>query len=73
MYTLIVGVGGFCLSTFTIWLINITNGKILPGRLQYIYNRFAIYQNPFSDELNKGHQLVNGYYAMFNGGLFGRD
>lgn len=72
VYTLIVGVGGFCLSTFTIWLINITNGKILPGRLQYIYNRFAIYQNPFSDELNKGHQLVNGYYAMFNGGLFGR-
>ena len=61
VYTLIVGVGGFCLSTFTIWLINITNGKILPGRLQYI-----------SDELNKGHQLVNGYYAMFNGGLFGR-
>ncbi|HFX3783119.1 TPA: FtsW/RodA/SpoVE family cell cycle protein [Enterococcus faecium] len=72
VYTLIVGVGGFCLSTFTIWLINITNGKILPGRLQYIYNRFAIYQNPFSDELNKGHQLVNGYYAMFNGGLFGK-
>ena len=72
VYTLIVGVGGFCLSTFTIWLINITNGKVLPGRLQYIYNRFAIYQNPFSDELNKGHQLVNGYYAMFNGGLFGR-
>ena len=72
VYTLIVGVGGVGLSALAIWLINITHGKIFPGRLQYIYNRFAIYQNPFSDELNKGHQLANGYYAMFNGGLFGR-
>ncbi|HFC9339313.1 TPA: FtsW/RodA/SpoVE family cell cycle protein [Enterococcus hirae] len=72
VYTLIVGVGGVGLSALAIWLINITHGKIFSGRLQYIYNRFAIYQNPFSDELNKGHQLANGYYAMFNGGLFGR-
>ena len=72
VYTLIVGVGGVGLSALAIWLINITHGKIFPGRLQYIYNRFAIYQNPFSDELNKGHQLANDYYAMFNGGLFGR-
>lgn len=72
VYTLIVGFGGVGLSIFTIWLVNITHGKFLPGRLQYIYNRFAIFQNPFSDELNKGHQMVNGYYAMFNGGLFGR-
>ncbi|MEY8444788.1 FtsW/RodA/SpoVE family cell cycle protein [Enterococcus ratti] len=72
IYTLIVGFGGVGLSFLAIWLINITHGKIFPGRLQYIYNRFAIFQNPFADELNKGHQLVNGYYAMFNGGLFGR-
>jgi cell division protein FtsW len=71
-YTLIVGFGGIGISAFVIWLINVTHGKILPGRLQYIYNRFAIYQNPFVDELDKGHQLVNGYYAFFNGGLFGR-
>ncbi|STP30002.1 cell cycle protein FtsW [Enterococcus durans] len=72
VYTLIVGFGGVGLSVFTIWLVNITHGKFLPERLQYIYNRFAIFQNPFSDELNRGHQMVNGYYAMFNGGLFGR-
>ncbi|MBF8807913.1 MAG: FtsW/RodA/SpoVE family cell cycle protein [Enterococcus lacertideformus] len=72
VYTLIVGFGGVGLSILAIWLINITHGKFFPGRLQYVYNRFAIFQNPFSDELNKGHQLVNGYYAMFNGGLFGR-
>lgn len=71
-YTLIVGVGGIVFSVVTIWLINVTQGKLFPGRLQYIYHRFEIFQNPFSDELNNGHQMVNGYYAMFNGGLFGR-
>lgn len=72
MYTIFVGIISLGLSMFAIWLINITHGRIFPGRLQYIYNRFSIYTNPFSDELNKGHQLVNGYYAMFNGGFFGR-
>ncbi|MGM9904534.1 cell division protein FtsW [Enterococcus sp. 10A9_DIV0425] len=72
LYTLIVGIGGIFFSSFVIWLINVTHGKLFPGRLQYIYNRFEIYKNPFSDELNNGHQMVNGYYAMFNGGLFGR-
>ncbi|MDA9462287.1 FtsW/RodA/SpoVE family cell cycle protein [Enterococcus mundtii] len=71
-YTLIVGVGGIIFSVAAIWLINVTQGKLFPGRLQYIYHRFEIFQNPFSDELNNGHQMVNGYYAMFNGGLFGR-
>lgn len=33
VYILIVGVGGFCLSIFMIWLINIINGKILFGCL----------------------------------------
>ncbi len=72
VYTLIVGVGGIIFSVVTIWLINVTQGKLFPGRLQYIYHRFEIFQNPFTDELNNGHQMVNGYYAMFNGGLFGR-
>ncbi|WP_206857885.1 FtsW/RodA/SpoVE family cell cycle protein [Candidatus Enterococcus mangumiae] len=72
LYTLIVGVGGVIFSVIAIWLINVTQGRFFPGRLQYIYHRFEIFQNPFSDELNSGHQMVNGYYAMFNGGLFGR-
>ncbi|MBO1298752.1 MULTISPECIES: FtsW/RodA/SpoVE family cell cycle protein [unclassified Enterococcus] len=72
LYTLIVGVGGVIFSVVAIWLINVTQGRFFPGRLQYIYHRFEIFQNPFSDELNSGHQMVNGYYAMFNGGLFGR-
>lgn len=71
-YTWIVGIGGVGLSIFVIWLMNVTHGKILPARLQYIYSRFSIFQNPFADELDKGHQMVNGYYAIFNGGLFGR-
>ncbi|WP_071131044.1 FtsW/RodA/SpoVE family cell cycle protein [Enterococcus timonensis] len=38
----------------------------------YVYRRFAIFTKPFSDALDSGHQLVNGYYAIHNGGWFGR-
>ncbi|MFV0560313.1 MAG: FtsW/RodA/SpoVE family cell cycle protein [Enterococcus sp.] len=72
MWSLIITVGGVGLSGFIIWLMDVTKGKILPSRLQYIYSRFSSFRNPFADELDQGHQLVNGYYAMFNGGLFGR-
>ena len=34
--------------------------------------RFIVFQNPFDYEFNQGHQLINGYYAFYNGGLFGR-
>ena len=47
VYTLIVGFGGVGLSVFTIWLVNITHGKFLPERLQYIYNRFCYFSESF--------------------------
>lgn len=46
--------------------------KVLPGKLKYIASRFESFKNPFKFELDTGHQMVNGYYAMFNGGWFGR-
>ncbi|MFV0558523.1 MAG: FtsW/RodA/SpoVE family cell cycle protein [Enterococcus sp.] len=61
-----VGIVG---SMGAIWVVIATGGKFLP---EHVYNRFAIFTNPFADEYNLGHQMVNGYYAMFNGGLLGR-
>ncbi|WP_312540837.1 FtsW/RodA/SpoVE family cell cycle protein [Enterococcus sp.] len=69
LYTLILGGTGIIASGLIIFVVRLTGGKFLPA---YIYSRFASYLNPFADEYNTGHQMVNGYYAMFNGGLFGR-
>ncbi|GCF94562.1 cell division protein FtsW [Enterococcus florum] len=72
VYSLIVATGGIAGSYLIIeFLINF--GKyIFPARFQYIVSRFESFQNPFKYELDQGHQLVNGYYAMYNGGWFGR-
>ncbi|MGX7328359.1 FtsW/RodA/SpoVE family cell cycle protein [Enterococcus bulliens] len=61
---------GFMLvgSFIVIWLVPLLSG-LLPS---HVVNRFLIYRDPFSDEYGLGHQAVQGYYAMFNGGLFGR-
>lgn len=69
MYTWILGILGVVGSVGFIQLINITKGSFIPA---HVYSRFAIFQNPFADEFNRGHQMVNGYYAIYNGGLFGR-
>ncbi|MBF0777372.1 cell division peptidoglycan polymerase FtsW [Streptococcus cuniculi] len=38
----------------------------------YIARRFAAYFNPFENATEAGLQLTNSYYAMSNGGWFGR-
>lgn len=38
----------------------------------YVARRFAAFFNPFEDPTTAGHQMVNAYYAMSNGGWFGR-
>ncbi len=42
-----------------------------PNR-NYILNRFIAYVNPYDYQDNLGFQLVQGYQAIANGGLFGR-
>ncbi len=37
----------------------------------YRYKRFLGFQNPFENYETSGHQLVNSYYALNRGGLFG--
>lgn len=38
----------------------------------YVAKRFSAFFNPFKDLTDSGHQLANSYYAMSNGGWFGR-
>ena len=44
-----------------------------PSFLQdvYVYKRFIAFLHPFNTAANEGAQLVNSYYAIHNGGLFG--
>ncbi|MGM0212888.1 FtsW/RodA/SpoVE family cell cycle protein [Enterococcus sp. AZ109] len=71
-YTVIIGGAGVGVSFLMIELLTHFGRHIIPERFQYIVSRFEVFKNPFIDELDQGHQLVNGYYAMFNGGWFGR-
>ncbi|MBP2966760.1 FtsW/RodA/SpoVE family cell cycle protein, partial [Acinetobacter baumannii] len=52
-------------------LITLSGGILFPGRLKYVYNRFRIFDNPFVDPLGDGHQMINSYFSMINGGWFG--
>lgn len=72
VYTYIVGGIGILGSITVIQILVVSKGRFIPQRFQYVYNRFAIFLNPFTDERNSGHQLVNSYYAISNGGWFGR-
>ncbi|MCP0886461.1 FtsW/RodA/SpoVE family cell cycle protein [Ligilactobacillus sp. WILCCON 0076] len=42
------------------------------GKLAYVYQRFVAFFAPFKVASSSGKQLVNSYYAISNGGLFGR-
>lgn len=72
MYTYLAGGVGILGSISAIQLLLASKGKFLPEKYQYIYNRFEVFKNPFLDERNLGHQLANSYYAISNGGWFGR-
>lgn len=56
-------------------ILKITGGNIIPsffGSIAYVNKRFIAFANPFQDTGDSGHQLINGYYAISNGGWFGR-
>lgn len=72
-YYTILGLGAGVLgSAVLIEFINLTGAHLFPKRFQYVYQRFRTFSNPFVDSLGDGHQMVNSYYAMSNGGWFGR-
>lgn len=72
VYSLIIGGISVTGSFLVIEFLTHFGEAIFPGKLQYIVSRFESFKNPFKYELDQGHQMVNGYYAMFNGGWFGR-
>lgn len=69
LYMLYTGLIGIIGSVLAIFGINAFGRYFLP---EYVLSRFAVFRNPFIDEYGDGHQMIHGYYALFNGGLFGR-
>ncbi|GMQ74408.1 FtsW/RodA/SpoVE family cell cycle protein [Tetragenococcus halophilus] len=69
VYTLYTGLIGIFGSILAIFGVNTIGKYFLPD---YVLSRFAVFRNPFIDEYGDGYQMIHGYYALFNGGLFGR-
>ncbi|MHC5267648.1 FtsW/RodA/SpoVE family cell cycle protein [Enterococcus sp. LJL98] len=68
-FTLLVGGLSVVGSLVAVWFVNGIGNKFIP---YHVASRFAVFKDPFFDEFDKGHHMIQGYYAMFNGGLFGR-
>lgn len=68
---LIAELSGTLLVLFTGMIVVIT--KFPPGFVKhnYAYQRFLAMQHPFLLEQKAGAQLVNSFYAISNGGIFG--
>ena len=69
LYTFFAGAITVIGSIFAVMVANTVGKFFLP---QHVLERFLVFRNPFVDEFGNGHQMIHGYYAMFNGGLFGR-
>ncbi|WP_057740869.1 FtsW/RodA/SpoVE family cell cycle protein [Limosilactobacillus secaliphilus] len=64
-YVIVLGVGGLILFLPSL-------ARFLATHLHnYQANRFVAYLDPFGTTSGVGNQLVNSYYAISNGGLFG--
>lgn len=63
-------VGGILL--LAVLVIILGSHDLLPSIFAHAYDRIAIVRNPFLDEHGSGYQMANSYYALYNGGLFGR-
>jgi cell division protein FtsW len=45
---------------------------LLPELFAHTYDRIRLVRDPFLDPYGKGFQMSNSYYALYNGGFFGR-
>ncbi|WEV45581.1 FtsW/RodA/SpoVE family cell cycle protein [Streptococcaceae bacterium ESL0687] len=66
---------GVCSLFFGYLLLKLTGGNLFGGplaRFSYINKRLVAFLNPFEDLSDAGHQMANSYYAISNGGWFGR-
>lgn len=46
--------------------------QLLPELFAHTYDRIRLVRDPFLDPYGKGFQMSNSYYALYNGGFFGR-
>ncbi|MGO2084052.1 FtsW/RodA/SpoVE family cell cycle protein [Vagococcus sp.] len=53
-------------------LILFNDGALLPQKYHYIFDRFLILKDPFAFQQGNGLQLVNSYFAIYNGGWLGK-
>lgn len=71
LYSVITIIGGVAVSTLVIQFISLFGSALFPKRMMYVYKRFKTFTNPFEDPLGDGHQMINSYFALNNGGWFG--
>lgn len=68
---LIAELSGVLLVVFTSMIVIITKFPPAFVKHNYAYQRFLAMQHPFQLEQKAGAQLVNSFYAISNGGVFG--
>lgn len=68
---LIAELSGVLLVIFTSMIVVITKFPPAFVKSNYAYQRFLAMQHPFQLEQKAGAQLVNSFYAISNGGVFG--
>lgn len=68
---LIAELSGALLVIFTSMIVVITKFPPAFVKSNYAYQRFLAMQHPFQLEQKAGAQLVNSFYAISNGGVFG--
>lgn len=62
------GIAGVAYSVFLLFIQLVGTIPFIPS---YMLNRFTAYLDPFGDVQNSSFQLVNSFYALARGGLFG--
>ncbi|MDM8272222.1 FtsW/RodA/SpoVE family cell cycle protein [Ligilactobacillus salivarius] len=67
-----IGILGVAISmiALTVMVIHAIN-PFKGSKVEYMYKRFEGYFDPFTYATTSGKQLVNSFYAISNGGLFG--
>lgn len=68
---LIAELSGVLLTVFIAMIVIITKFPPTFVKSNYAYQRFLAMQHPFQLEQKAGAQLVNSFYAISNGGVFG--
>lgn len=68
---LIAELSGALLAIFVFMIVVITKFPPTFVKHNYAYQRFLAMQHPFQLEQKAGAQLVNSFYAISNGGVFG--